>query len=141
MHAAMYHIKLGSSFVKSLNYAQYISLTVGYFKTNKKTPTKTNRRNLSFQMENVPAMSLDEKANFCLILGELCQMHGQAAVPKKSPPDFKSARNQTADADAVPSWRFVSVYGFCDFSSLKTLCKSCSRSFKHCILIVRSLLA
>lgn len=72
-------------------------------------------------MENVPAMSLDKKAVRILIsLWVYCAKHmTRPAVPKKSPPDFKSARNQTADA--IPSWRFVSSYGFCEFSSLKNM--------------------
>lgn len=60
---------------------------------------------------------------FYLIFGALCQTRDRRAVPKIAP-DFRSARNQTADL----SWRFVSFYSFCEISSLKK--NSCKKLFE-----------
>lgn len=77
-----------------------IYLVYGWLYQNKQKHTKTNCRNVSFQMGSVPAMPLNKKAvRFLISFWVHCAKHvTRCAVPKKSPPDFKSARHQTADA-------------------------------------------
>lgn len=123
-----------------------IYLIYGWLFRNKHKNTHT-KRNTKKIAENYPfkwkmfLLSLDKKAVRILISFLVhCAKHmTRHAVPKKSPPDFKSARNQAADA--IPSWRLWAFMVSVNLVAWKQFHVKVVQEVSSTTVIFRSLLA